>query len=109
MSGEPFLGKKHFQKRKIRYFIQVWAIFLIRAISFARFAKAAIYVSVEVFGEKIFEVYIIFHTFFGFWSKKQLVGTIFHGLSQLQSARPDAFFEEKSFFFKKKVIFVHLF
>ena len=110
MSGEPFLGKKkHFQKRRIRYFIQFWAIFLILAKSFTRFAKAAIYVSVEVSGEKILEVYKIFHTFFGLWSKKRLVGTIFLGLSQLQSARPEAFFEEKSFSFKKKVIFVHLF
>ena len=100
--GNRFWEKKHFQKRRIRYFIQFWAIFLILAKSFTRFAKAAIYVSVEVSGEKILEVYIIFHTFFGLWSKKRLVGTIFHGLSQLQSARPEAFFEEKSFSFKKK-------
>ena len=104
MSGEPFLEKKHCQKRKLRYFIQFLAFFLNLAKSFARFAKPAIYVSVEVFGEKIFEIYINFHTFFGLWSKKLLVGTNFHGLSQLQSARPEAFFEEKSFSFKKSYI-----
>ena len=108
MSREPFLEKKHFQKRKLRYFLQFWAIFLILAKSFAGFAKPAIYVSVEVFGENIFEIYIIFHTFFGLWSEKLLVGTNFHGLSQLQSSRPEAFFEEK-FFLLIKVIFVHLF
>ena len=37
-------------------------------------------------------IYNLSH-FFGLWSKKRLVGKFFHDLSQLQSARPEAFFD----------------
>ena len=45
------LWKSFFQKRKFRYFFWFWAVFLLLAKTFARFAKPAIYVCVEVFGE----------------------------------------------------------
>ena len=46
------LWKKYFQKRKVRYFFRFRAFFLLLAKKVARFAKHAVYVSVEVFGEK---------------------------------------------------------
>ena len=52
------LWKIFFQMRKIRYFFRFWAVFLLLAKKFARFAKIAIYVSVEVFGEKHFLKFI---------------------------------------------------
>ena len=41
---------------------------------------------------------------FGLWSKKRSVGKFIHELSQLQSARPEAFFDLKNFFSKKSYI-----
>ena len=52
------LWKKFFKYRNFRFFFQFWAIFLLLAKTFARFAKPAIRVCVEVFGEKHFFKYI---------------------------------------------------
>ena len=50
--------EKFFIKRKFCFFFQFWAIFLLLAKNFARFAKIAIYVNVEIFGEKHFLKFI---------------------------------------------------
>ena len=61
-------------------------------------------------GKTIFEIYIIFHTFFGLWSKKRLVGKkIFFPGCHNCNPHVQRHFLRKSNFFKKKVLFVHLF
>ena len=50
---EQFM-KKVFKKQKISLFFQLWAFFSLLAKTFARFAKPAIWVCVEVIGEKHF-------------------------------------------------------
>ena len=99
-----------FQKRKIRSFFPIVSECLLPAKNFARVAKTAICVSVEVFGEKtFFEIYIIFHTFFGLWSIKRLVGKkIFSRVvtTAIRASR-DIFLEKV--LLSKKVLFVHLF
>ena len=61
-------------------------------------------------GKTIFEIYIIFHTFFGLWSIKRLVGKkIFSRVVTTAIRASRDFFWEKVLFFKKKVLFVHLF
>ena len=50
-----------------------------------------------------FEIFQILPHFFEVWSKKRLVGKFFPSLSQLQSACPAEFFEEKYFSFWKKL------
>ena len=44
-------------------------------------------------GKSFFQIYIIFQTSLDFDPKKRLVGKFFHELSQLQSARPEAYFD----------------
>ena len=54
-------------------------------------------------GKTIFEIYIIFHTFFGLWSKKRLVGKRFFPRVVTTAIRASRdFFWEKVLFFKKK-------
>ena len=100
---EQFM-KTFFQKRKIRSFFPILSQCLLPAKFFARVAKPASYVSVEVFGIKtIFEIYIIFHTFFGLWSKKRLVGKkIFFPDCHNCNPRVQRLFLRKSTIFKKK-------
>ena len=60
-------------------------------------------------GKTFFEIYIIFHTFFGLWSIKRLVGKkIFSRVvtTAIRASR-DIFLEKV--LFSKKVLFVHLF
>ena len=60
-------------------------------------------------GKAIFEIYIIFHTFFGLWSKKRLVGKkIFSQVVTTAIRTSRGIFWEKVIFFKKN-LFVHLF
>ena len=61
-------------------------------------------------GKTIFEIYIIFHTFFGLWSKKRLVGKkIFSQVVTTAIRTSRGIFWEKVIFFRKKFLFVHLF
>ena len=102
---EQFM-KTFFHKRKIRSFFPILSQCLLPAKFFARVAKPAIYVSVEVFGGKtIFEIYIIFHIFFGLWSKKRLVGkkTFSRVVTTAIRASRDIFWE-KVLFSKKKFV-----
>ena len=96
---EQFM-KTFFPKRKIRSFFPILSQCLLPAKFFARVAKRAIFVSVEVFGEKQFEIYIIFHTFFGLWSKKRLDGKRFFSRVVTTAIRASRdFFLEKVLFF----------
>ena len=62
--GEPFMGKP-FSKQKKSLFFPILSDFLLLAKKFGRFAKPAIYVSVEVFVEKHFlKSFSIFFKFF---------------------------------------------
>ena len=96
--GEPFMGKP-FSKEKKSLFLPILSDFLLLAKKFSRFAKPAIYVSVEVFVEKLFlksfSFFSNFSHFFGVWSKRPLVGKLLSGLSQLQSAILEALFGYK--------------
>ena len=105
MSAGTFY-EKVFQKRKIRSFFPIVSECLLPAKFFARVAKPAIYVSVEVFwGKTIFEIYIIFHTFFGLWSIKRLVGKkIFSRVVTTAIRASRDFFWEKVLFFKKSFV-----
>ena len=56
------LSEERFQKRKIRFFSTLSG-FLLWVKKFTRIAEPAIYISVEIFGEKRFpKTYKIFHT-----------------------------------------------
>ena len=114
MSAGTVYEKNFLKNRKYHFFFQLWAIFSLLAKTFARFAKPAIWVCVEVIGKNIFSnIYKLSH-FFGLWSKKRLVGKFFHGLSQLQSAPPEAFliksnFSKKSYNCSSVLEFEHFF
>ena len=100
------LMKTFFHKRKIRSFFPILSQCLLPAKFFARVAKPANYVSVENFGGKtIFEIYIIFHIFFGLWSKKRLVGkkTFSRVVTTAIRASRDIFWE-KVLFSKKNFV-----
>ena len=88
-------GKTVFKREKIAFF-PILSDFLLLAKKFGRFAKPAIYVSVEVFVEKhflkSFSIFSNFSHFFGVWSNRPLVGKFLFGLSQLQSAILEALF-----------------
>ena len=58
MSAGTVYEKKFLKNRKFHFFFQIWAIFSLLAKTFARFAKPAIWVCVEVIGEKHFFKYI---------------------------------------------------
>ena len=88
------LWKKFFKNGKNRFF-PILSVFLLLAKTFARFAKPAIWLCVEIMGRNIFSIMYNLSHFSGLWSKKRLVGKFFHELSQPQSARPEAFFEKK--------------
>ena len=61
-------------------------------------------------GKTVFEIYTIFQTFFGLWSKKRLVGKIFFSQVVTTAIRTSSgIFWEKINFFLKTVLFVHLF
>ena len=69
--------KLFFKRETFAVFFRFWAISLLLAKNFARFAKPATKVSVEVFGENhIWNLYVLPH-FFEVWSKKCLVGNFF--------------------------------
>ena len=105
-------GKTVFKREKIAVFSDSERLFTFSEKKFGRFAKPAIYVSVELFVEKhflkSFYIFSNFSHFFGVWSNKPLVGKFLSGLSQLQSAILEALFGYKWVFFEK-VIFVHLY
>ena len=104
---EHFL-KTFFQKRDIRWFFRFWAISLLLAKNFARFAKPATKVSVEVFGENhIWNLYVLPH-FFEVWSKKCLVGNFF-AVCLNCNPRVQRHFLSKSNFLLKIVEFGQLF
>ena len=56
-------------------------------------------------GKTIFEIYIVFHTLFGLWSKKRLVGKRFFSRVVTTAIRASRdFFWEKVLFFKKSFV-----
>ena len=97
---EQFM-KNFFQKRKIRSFFRFCAIVYFQRNFLPELRNPQSMYPWEFSRKTIFEIYIyiIFHTFFGLWSKKRLVGKkiFFPGMSQLQSARPETFSEKKIF------------
>ena len=60
-------------------------------------------------GKTIFEIYIIFHTFFGLWSKKRLVGKKIFSQVVTNAIRTSRGISWEKVLFFKKVLFVHLF
>ena len=93
---EQFM-KNFFQKRKIRSFFRFWA-----NVYFQRNPQSVY--PWKFLGKTIFEIYIIFHIFFGLWSKKRLVGKRIFCLVVTTAIRAsrDIFWEED--FYKKKIV-----
>ena len=96
---EQFM-KNFFQKRKIRSFFRFWA-----NVYFQRNPQSVY--PWKFLGKTIFEIYIIFHIFFGLWSKKRLVGKRIFSLVVTTAIRAsrDIFWEE-DFYKKKDCLFI---
>ena len=92
---EQFM-KFSFQKRIVRYFFRFWANVYFQRKFRQSCETRNLCIRGSFWGKTIFEKYITFHTFFGLWFKKRLVGRkFFPRSSQLQSAHPEAFSEKK--------------
>ena len=106
---EQFM-KTFFQKRKIRSFFRFCAIVYFQQNFLPEFRKPQSMYPWEFLGKNTFwNIYIIFHTFFGLWSKKRLVGKKFFSRDVTTAIRAskDIFWEKVVFL--KKILFVHLF
>ena len=102
---EQFM-KTFFQKRKIRSFFRFCAIVYFQQNFLPEFRKPQSMYPWEFLGKNTFwNIYIIFHTFFGLWSKKRLVGKkfFFPGCHNC-NPRIQRHFLRKSSFFEKKFV-----
>ena len=92
---EHFMGI-FLQRRKIRYFLRFWATFFTSSEKYRQTCETRNLGIRGSFWRKTFsENYLIFHTSLDFDPKNAWSVIFFPGLSQMQSARPEAFFEEK--------------
>ena len=97
--------EKCFQKRKIHYVFPFLSDYLVWAKKFARFAEPAIYGFVEAFGDFFLKFHKSFTLIWNFF-QKTLIWKFFSGLSQLQCALLEAYFEEKEVFKTKLFLFI---
>ena len=94
-----------FQKRIIRYFFRFWA-----NVYFPRKFRQScetrnLCIRGSFWGKTFFEIYIIFHTFFGLWSKKRLVGkNIFSQVVTTAIHASRGIFWEKVLFLNKRFL-----
>ena len=81
--------------------------FLLWAKKFARFAEPAIYGSVEAFGEILFEISEVFHTYMEFLPKNPQLEILFRGVTTaMRASRLEAYFEEREVFKTKFFLFI---
>ena len=101
---EQFM-KFFFQKRIIRYFFRFWAnVYFQRKIRQSCETRN-LCIRGSFWGNTIFELYIIFHTFFGLWSKKRLVGkNIFSQVVTTAIRASRGIFSEKVLFLNKSFV-----
>ena len=100
---EQFM-KTFFQKRKIRSFFSDFEPMFTSSEIFRQSCETRnLCIRGSFWGKTIFEIYIIFHTFFGLWSKKRLVGKkIFSQVVTTAIRTSRGIFWEKVIFLKKK-------
>ena len=98
---EQFM-KTFFQKRKIRSFFSDFEPMFTSSEIFCQSCKTRnLSIRVSFWGKTIFEINIIFHTFFGLWSKKRLVGKrIFSRIVTTAIRASRHIFWEEDFFIK---------
>ena len=87
------LKENFFIKRKFRFF-PILSAFLTSGEKLCQICETRnLIICGTNWGKSFFQIYIIFQTSLDFDPKKRLVGKFFHELSQLQSARPEAYFD----------------
>ena len=87
------LKKKFFIKRKFRFFSDSERFSYFWRKTLPDLRKSQSTYTWEFLEKNIFWNLIKLPHLFGLWSKKRSVGKFIHELSQLQSARPETFFE----------------
>ena len=93
MSRGTAQRKSVFKKRKFRFF-PILSAFLTSGEKLCQICETRnLIMRGTNWGKSFFQIYIIFQTSLDFDPKKRLVGKFFHELSQLQSARPEEYFD----------------
>ena len=103
------LLKNVFKREKIIISFQFWAIFYFKRKNSLELRNRNLRIRGNFLGKTSSGNLWNLSHFFGFWSKKSLVGIFFCVVTTAIRASRGTFLEKSKFFFKKKVLFVHLF
>ena len=97
--------RNFFQKRKIRFFSDSVRLFTCSEIFRQSCETRNLCIRGSFWGKTVFEINIIFHTFFGLWSKERLVGKrLFYRVVTTAIGEFQRQFLRKSIFLKKSFV-----